>query len=270
MGLSITSYRYLISRRLLQITLLVLFWGANTYGWIFLKGNFSAATVAETIPLTDPYALLQILFTGFIGATDVFIGGVIVFLFYAIIAGRSFCSWVCPVNLMSDFARFLNSKFTLGSYLTISKNTRYVALGLGLVLSSILGLSAFEIISPIGILHRGIIFGVGSAWAIIGGLFLFDLVVTKNGWCGHICPLGAFYASSTKYSLLTVNHKKDNCTNCMKCFQVCPEKQVLGIVGKKSGLIKHGECTNCARCIEVCEDDALHFTLNRFSNQNIK
>lgn len=268
--LKFKSYRFLISRRLVQIALLVLFWGANVYGWNVLRGNFSAATIANTIPLTDPFAFLQMLFSGFLGATDLFVGGVVVFLVYAIFAGRSFCSWVCPVNLVSDSARYLNSKFNFGSSLKISRKIRYIVMALALVLSSILGLSAFEIISPIGILHRGIIFGMGGAWAIIGGLFLFDLAITKNGWCGHICPVGAFYAITTPYSLLTVNHKKDNCTHCMKCFQVCPEKQVLDIVGKSSGLIKSGECTNCARCIEVCEDSALRFTLKRFPQQSIK
>ena len=80
---------------------------------------------------------------------------------------------------------------------------------------------------------------------------------------GHLCPLGAFYSVIGKFSLLKVKHIKDNCTSCMKCFQVCPEEQVLDIVTKADGYIKSGECTNCARCIEVCHDKALKFSIRK-------
>jgi ferredoxin-type protein NapH len=47
----------------------------------------------------------------------------------------------------------------------------------------------------------------------------------------------------------------------MKCKVVCPEKQVLHMIGKESIPVLSGECTNCARCIEVCDDDALRFSI---------
>jgi ferredoxin-type protein NapH len=47
----------------------------------------------------------------------------------------------------------------------------------------------------------------------------------------------------------------------MKCKKVCPEPQVLGLIGKETAKIKTAECTNCARCIDVCDDDALKFKL---------
>lgn len=132
-------------------------------------------------------------------------------------------------------------------------------MGLGIILSTLTGIAAFEFVSPISMLHRGIIFGMGFGLAAIVAIFLFDLFVIKNGWCGFLCPLGAFYSTIGKYSLINVNHTKENCTECNLCFQVCPEKQVLSIINKQSGSILFGACTNCARCIEVCDDNALEF-----------
>jgi ferredoxin-type protein NapH len=43
-------------------------------------------------------------------------------------------------------------------------------------------------------MHREIIFGLGLGWTALVGLFLFDWLVVKHGWCGHLCPLGAFYS----------------------------------------------------------------------------
>jgi ferredoxin-type protein NapH len=75
--------------------------------------------------------------------------------------------------------------------------------------------------------HRGIIFGLGFGVAAIFVIFLFDLFVLKNGWCGHICPLGWILFACWKISLIRVKHEEEKCTLCMKCKDVCPESQVL-------------------------------------------
>ncbi|MCF6169538.1 MAG: quinol dehydrogenase ferredoxin subunit NapH [Bacteroidales bacterium] len=255
--------RYIILRRTVQIGLLVLFGGANWWGWKFLMGNYSSAYVFETFYLADPHAVLQTFAAGFVMSTDAIVGGIIVLLFYALIAGRSFCSWVCPVNMITDLATYLRKKWKITSkenFFSISRKTRYWVLGLGIVLSPIVGVAAFEIINPITLLHRGIIFGFGMGWAVIIALFLFDLLVVEYGWCGHLCPLGAFYSATSRFALIKVKHDVNKCSMCMKCFGVCHEEQVLHIVGKHSGFIKN-ECSNCGRCIEVCEDNALKFSI---------
>jgi len=262
------SYRYLVLRRISQTGLLLLFIGGNYFGWNILKGNFSSAILFNKIPLSDPYAVLQTLFSGFIVTSDLLIGSLIVLFIYGLLFGRIFCSWICPINLISDFASYISKIIKLERNFVVSKKIRYFTLVIGLVLSTILGLSAFEAISPISIFHRGIIFGIGSGWTVILAIFLFDLVATKNGWCGHLCPLGAFYSVVGRFAILKVMHKKDNCTNCLKCFDVCHEPQVLSIINKSDGIIKSGECSNCARCIEICEDNALNFSLSNTLKKN--
>ncbi len=44
-----------------------------------------------------------------LGATAV-IGAVIVGAFYALIAPRVYCSWVCPINLLTDLAAWLRKR----------------------------------------------------------------------------------------------------------------------------------------------------------------
>ena len=260
--------RFLISRRLLQIGLLVLFFGANWWGWKFLTGNYSSAYVLETFYLTDPHAVIQTFAAGFVMSADAIIGSIIVLIFYALIAGRSFCSWVCPVNMITDLATWMRDTFHITrkeSFFTFNRKTRYWILGLGIVLSPIVGVAAFEVINPIGILYRGIIFGFGMGWTIILALFLFDLLVVEFGWCGHLCPLGAFYSGVGRFALIKVKHNVDKCTMCMKCFGVCHEEQVLHFIGEKSEFIKD-ECSNCGRCIEVCDDKALKYSIYNYKN----
>ncbi len=68
-------------------------------------------------------------------------------------------------------------------------------------------------------MQRGVIFGFGAGASIIVAIFLFDLFGVKNGWCGHLCPLGATYSIIGKKSLIRVSHNHENCT-----------KPVFGIV----------------------------------------
>ncbi len=263
------NYRYLILRRFTQISLLVLYFGANAWGWKMLQGNLSSSLILGKIPMSDPFAALQMLAAGAVMATNLLVGVVVVTLFYFLIGGRAFCSWVCPINIVTDTANWTREKIGMNKLKGVkqpaSRAIRYWMLGLSLVISAIMGVTAFEFISPISMVHRGLVFGIGFGWAAVLIIFLFDLFVLKNGWCGHICPLGGFYSLLGKFSLIRVQHYEENCTLCMKCKKVCPENQVLHMIGKESLPVLSGECTNCARCIEVCDDDALGFSIRNMA-----
>lgn len=239
-----------------------LFFAGNAFGWKILKGDLSSAKAFNTIPLSDPFALLQNSSAGAAFAQDAVIGAVIIFLFYAVAGGRLFCGWVCPVNMVTDAANKLRRLFKFDEQWRpweIKRETRYWIAGLSLILSAALGTAAFEWISPIGALHRGIIYGMGFGWSFALIVFLFDLFAVKNGFCGHICPLGGFYALTGRFGFLRIGYDKEKCTLCMKCVDICPERQVLHMVGQRSGAVLSGECINCGRCIEVCNESAVQF-----------
>ncbi len=263
------NYRYLFFRRVTQISLLVLYFGANAWGWKMLQGNLSSSVILGVIPMSDPFAAMQMLAAGAIMATNLLVGVTVVVVFYFLIGGRAFCSWVCPVNMVTDLANFSREKLGINKIQGIkqpaSRKIRYWVLALSLIISALMGVTAFEFVSPISMVHRGIVFGLGFGWAAMLIIFLFDLFVLKNGWCGHICPLGGFYSLLGKFSLIRVQHYEENCTLCMKCKKVCPENHVLHMIGKESLPVLSGECTNCARCIEVCDDDALGFSIRNMA-----
>ncbi len=267
----IKKYRYLIARRFTQIFIMFLYIIANIWGINILTGNLSSSLFLGFVPLSDPFAALQMFVAGALISSDILIGIVLIIIFYAILGGRTFCSWVCPVNLITDLANYIRRKAGFNSIQKkqpASRNIRYWVIVMSLIISYVLGITAFEFISPISIIHRGIIFGLGLSWAAMLIIFFFDLFVLKNGWCGYICPLGGFYSIISKYSLIRVHHNVDNCTECMKCKEVCPEMQVLHMITKESLPVLGGECTNCARCIEVCDDESLYFSIKNLKKES--
>ncbi len=269
---SIMKNKYLILRRITQLTILFLYFGASYYGWKILAGTLSFSKVLDTIPLTDPYALLQMLFAGTVISSNMIVGFIVVLIIYGIIGGRAFCSWVCPVNMITDLAAWVrrkthHEKDNLISAIKIKK-FRYFFMVILLIISSLIGAAAFEFISPIGMFTRGVAFGFGFGWVWLLVIFIFDAFVLKHGWCGHICPLGATYSLIGAKSIIRVYHEKEKCTNCGECLLICPENQVLApVINKKDDYIAGIECTNCGRCIEVCNDDALKFTLRYLIKQ---
>jgi len=269
---SIIKNRYLILRRITQVLILFLYFGANAYGWKILIGNLSFSKLFNTIPLTDPYAFLQMLFAGAVISSDLIIGVLIIVLFYGLIGGRAYCSWVCPVNLITDLAAWVRRKTHHEKDNIISamkiKKFRYAFMVVLLLFSTAIGAAAFEFISPIGMFTRAVAFTLGFSWVWLLTIFIFDAFVLKNGWCGHICPVGAMYSLIGSKSIIRVYHTKENCTNCGNCLMICPEQQVLSpVINKKSDYINGIECTNCGRCIEVCDDNALKFTLRYLIKQ---
>jgi ferredoxin-type protein NapH len=262
-------WRFIIYRRIVQIGTLLLFFGSAHWGWTLanepvLMGNLSASTLLGTIPLADPFAVLQIFLTQHVLETEVIIGAGIILLLYTLLGGRTWCSWVCPINMVADLSAWLRRRLRIKDRIILSRNVRYTVLALSLILSVITGVAAFEWVSPISMLHRELIFGIGMGLMAVIGVFIFDLLVLRDGWCGHLCPLGAFYALIGKIAPVRILFDSPSCTHCGECARVCPEPQVMNLIkATEAGMIVSGECTNCGRCITVCPEDTLCFGLRK-------
>lgn len=260
-----SAHRWLLLRRVSQCSILALFLLGPWWGWWLVKGNLNYSLTLNTVPLTDPLVLLQSLLTGHTPERNALIGVVIVLLFYLLVGGRSFCAWVCPVNLVTDTASALRQKLDIRGGGDLPRQTRYWLLALILVLAATSGGIVWELVNPVSMLHRGLIFGMGAGWLLIGAIFLFDLFVMKRGWCSHLCPVGAFYSLVGRFSLLRVSaDKRADCNNCLDCFVVCPEQQVirLPLKGANKGIspvIFSPNCTHCGRCMDVCSKDVFTF-----------
>ncbi len=257
--------KWLLLRRASQLAILALFLLGPWFGIWIVKGNLSSSLILGMLPLTDPLLVLQSLAAGHVPYRDALLGAAIVILSYLLIGGRVFCSWVCPVNVVTDAAAALRRKLGIKGGRAPAASTRYWLLGGILVASAITGGIVWEFVNPVSMLHRGLIFGMGLAWALILGIFLYDLLVASRGWCGHLCPMGAMYSLLGRTALLRVSaNKRAACDDCMDCFVVCPEPQVirpaLKGAGTDSPVILDANCTNCGRCIDVCNRDVFRFT----------
>ncbi|MDX1594411.1 MAG: quinol dehydrogenase ferredoxin subunit NapH [Gammaproteobacteria bacterium] len=264
-------WKWLLLRRLSQLGILGLFLLGPLAGIWIVTGTLSSSLTLGVLPLTDPFLLLQTVASGHLPEATALLGASLVAGFYLVVGGRAFCGWVCPVNLVTDAAAWLREKAGIRPRARPSRATRYWLLTFILIATALLGIAVWEWLNPVSMLHRGLIFGVGLAWTVPLAVFLFDLLVVPRGWCGHLCPMGATYGLLGAGSLVRIRaDRRDRCDDCMECFRVCPEPQVIqpalkGAPEMRGPVILDMNCTNCGRCIDVCDRDVFRFG-TRFNN----
>ena len=262
----LAAHRYLILRRISQLGILGLFLLGPLAGVWIVKGNLASSLTLDVLPLTDPLVLLQVFVSGHLPESAAIIGASIVLVFYLLIGGRVYCSWVCPINIITDLAEWLRRRLKIKNSTNFSATTRYWLLGGILLVAAISGSVAWELVNPVSMVYRGLVFGMGLAWGVVAAVFLLDLFVGRRAWCGRLCPVGAFYGLLGEGALLRVSAaRREQCDDCMDCFAICPEHQVIrpALKGADKGLgpvITSGNCTNCGRCIDVCARDVFEFT----------
>ncbi|HCG7438090.1 quinol dehydrogenase ferredoxin subunit NapH [Vibrio parahaemolyticus] len=262
------AHRFLILRRLCQLAIIALFMAGPTLG--VLTGNLSSSMLFDTVPLSDPLIVLQALATGHIPEFNALLGVVIVVVFYAILAPRAFCAWVCPLNIVTDLAAWLRRKFNIKASYRWSPAIRYWLIPVLMLGSALSGAILWTWLDPVAALHRGLVFGMGAGWVLIALVFVLDLLLVEHGWCGHLCPLGATYGVIGRKSLLRVTAvRREGCTKCMDCFYVCPEPEVLRQPLKEGDRrVMDQNCISCGRCLDVCPEHVFEFK-NRLNVKNI-
>ncbi len=195
------------------------------------------------------------------------LGALIVLVLYSLLGSRTFCGWICPMNMVADAAEWLRVRLELkADVVRISNKVRYGLLAAALILSAATGTAAFEAVSPQAWIWRDLVFGTGlAALSAASAVFALDLALMKHGWCGHLCPLGAFWSlvgRLTRSPVVRVSFDDAACNRCGDCLRACPEPHVIRFASlKETGRIPAGDCLNCGRCIEACGENALKFRI---------
>ena len=266
------NMRYTLARRALQLAVLILFAGTARLGWTLageplLDGTLSASEFVGIIPLSDPLALLERLAAGHLPTFTAGLGALIVLVLYGLLGSRTFCGWICPMNMVADAAEWLRTRLGLkADVVRLSNKVRFGLLAAALALSAATGTAAFEAVSPQAWIWRDLVFGTGlSALSAASAIFALDLALMKHGWCGHLCPLGAFWSLVGRLTcspVVQVRFDDKACNRCGDCLHVCPEPHVIRFANlKETGRIPAGDCLNCGRCIEACGEKALQFRI---------
>jgi len=253
------SFKWWPIRRLVQLGAIALI-ASPLAGLNLFRGNLAAGDLLG-VGLADPLAFMQATLASHIFILSFFGSALTVAVFYFVIGGRTFCGWVCPVYLVTE----LNDR--LSRYLGVAERsyrlsgTRW-SLAVTLSVSLLAGIPLFEILSPIGITSRAIMFKSWMPLLLVLGIMIVEAFAARRIWCRSLCPVGGFYALLGRFSPLRVGFSRQRCTGCGECSRVCPVEEVLApSLVDGSGQVTSGDCTRCGDCIDICPSKALNVNI---------
>ncbi len=209
----------------------------------------------------------------------------------AVVAGRIFCSWVCPLGTLFDLSPQARNQKKI-SY----RNIKYILL-FCLLITAAFGLNLAFHLDPISLLTRFFsiliypltVYSANMAldaarpvaWyldmtrlyyktfsqpafylslftlLLAGALFIINFF-SHRFWCRNFCPLGALLALVSKLKIIK-KQVSAACTDCGKCQKEC----AFAAIKEKPSETEEFECTMCLECSKACPQRAITFSLKK-------
>ena len=244
-----------LKRRIVQIAALIILLLPLWYTDLLWYGTYISADLAG-LELTDPLTALEITLASKSIWLPLIISTIPLVLI-AIIFGRVFCSYICPLNFLLELIPIKKKRVLKTRTLPI------VSLGIVLILSLILTIPIFNTISPIFAFMRMMLFGIGIEVVLLGIIIVAAIIWGQKIWCRTLCPLGAIYGLLGYRRRLVLTIDESKCVHCNKCEKVCS----MGTMPGRENFEDVCLCTNCGDCVDVCGKDAISYSLQGFKNQ---
>lgn len=218
--------------------------------------------------------------------------GFIVVLGLTIMAGRVYCSSICPLGTLQDVIIHLSQKKInrLAQYRLPQTFLRYSILvltflafigGSSLLLNFFDPFSSFgriitNIFRPVGIVINnsgamvlekfGVYTLVREHWAAmapfsiavaLAGLLILLWLSVFHGrlYCNAICPVGTLLGVVSRFSFLKLQLDENTCTNCRRCTRACK----ADCIDLANTAIDMSRCVSCYNCLAACKTNSINF-----------
>jgi len=261
----IQKYRFYIQSFFLFLSLAI---GVRFYFFIrFLESGGETVFVSRPpgvdayLPISSMMSLYHFIKTGVIQQAHP--AGLFIFLAIVLISlaiGKAFCSWICPVGMLSEWLGNLSErlfgKIKLPKFLDYPlRSLKYLLLAFFVysifILMSDAAISAFlgSPYNQVADIKMYYFFADISKTALIVITVLFlGSIFIRNFWCRYLCPYGALLGIAGLLSPHKIRRTPESCIDCAKCAKACPSF----IKVDKVETVWSDECSSCLQCVDAC------------------
>lgn len=240
-------------------------------------------------------ALIQFIpsLLSFIGKPSVICSFFIVILITTILAGRGYCSFLCPLGILQDIIARLSARLrirakmgfthphdTLRYTLLVFTAVSFPAAGTLLISwldpFSIYGRISSNVLSPPYILlnNKAALFLTKfnvysmhssdfkhASVSVVLAVVLFTLFVTILSifrgrlYCNTVCPVGALLGLISRISFFRISLEHQSCISCGKCEKICKSS----CINCSDDIMDFSRCVLCLNCLKVCPTSGIRF-----------
>lgn len=168
----------------------------------------------------------------------------------ALIFGRVYCGYACPMNTLMIPTEWLSKKLKLQTVDTPKwlKNGYFTWITLGI--------SVAVMLLSKRLLHIDL--PILPFWLVMS--ILITLRYKPAVFHNLICPFGALQRSFGRFARLSEKVDKDACVGCKLCEKACPSNAILVSSEDKKAMINTALCHQCTNCLQICPKEAIHYS----------
>lgn len=215
-------------------------------------------TIFRLLCLLVMAVIFMIAFNGF------HIAFLIASLTSALLLGRIWCGYICPLGFYQELISLLRKKLRIPKIILparmkiMLKPIRYIVL-VGFIVGMVaIGTRPLIYIRPDKVFFDS---ALGITSIILLGAITGVCFLSERFFC-RICPLGTARGFANKTSLAKIKKKGSACTHCRACLESCPMEINDIYLEREKENVTDSNCIYCMKCIEACpEKDALSFTV---------
>ena len=252
---NIQAYRKIVQYLFLAVTLLIGVQFSIFVGQLE-KGVLPTMTrppgIEAFLPISSLISFKYWLLTGIFN--PIHPSGLIIFLVIlstAILLKRGFCSWVCPIGLLTEYfnrlhrfifrkdvkvPRWLDYPLRSLKYLLLAFFLWAIVLKMNAAALDYFIYSPYNMVADIKMMHFFRDLTPFAFW-VLAVLVVLSILI-RNFWCRYLCPYGALLGVLSFLSILKVHRNETSCTNCQKCTRSCP----VDIAVHKTSSVLSDEC----------------------------
>lgn len=224
------------------------------------------------------------------------VGVVLALILLTLLAGRVYCSVICPMGVFQDIVSWINTrrkkknKFRFGWQPEL-KWLRYGVLVVFIV-ALIAGVGSFvallapysswgrivsNLFQPLWRLGNNLLASIAAhydsyafystdvwiksipTFAIAVATFLIIGWLAWRGgrtYCNTVCPVGTVLGFLSRFSIFRPVIQKEKCVECGLCAKSCK----ASCIDAQNHKIDYSRCVACMDCLENCTHDAIRFT----------
>ncbi|MCL1909932.1 MAG: 4Fe-4S binding protein [Kiritimatiellaeota bacterium] len=189
----------------------------------------------------------------------------IVFVVVALLFGRVYCAFMCPLGIMQDIIAWVARVCAPRSKCAPQSNMRLVrytvfAVTIGLLAAGWALMAKY--LEPFTVFGR-MAANPFSVVAVMTFVIFAALVVWKKRvFCTTLCPVGTLLGLLSKISLFKMRINKSACVHCKLCERKCP----TGCINGAAAEIDNERCVRCMNCVTACTKNGISMGIAKLRN----